>query len=67
MKPRIFIGSSKESVKIAEKVKSLLDLSVSYTHLDVYKRQENYIWKKPKVLKETVKYFMTKMKNRVKG
>lgn len=25
MKPRIFIGSSKESVKIAEKVKSLLD------------------------------------------
>ena len=67
MKPRIFIGSSKESVKIAEKVKSLLDLSVSYTHLDVYKRQENYIWKNPKVLKETVKYFMTKMKNRVKG
>ena len=28
---------------------------------------ENYIWKNPKVLKETVKYFMTKMKNRVKG
>lgn len=25
MKPRIFIGSSKESAKIAEKVKSLLD------------------------------------------
>lgn len=27
---------------------------------------ENYIWEKPRVIKETVKYFMTKMKNGVK-
>lgn len=31
MKPRIFIGSSKESVKIAEKVKSLFEYSCAVT------------------------------------
>ena len=28
---------------------------------------ENYIWRKTKVMQETVKYFMTKMKNKMKG